>query len=53
MKINRRISSNIELFEEKINYEFKNKEFDIEWKYKSKNKSLEKENTHSASVRRL
>ena len=27
MKINRRISSNIELFEQKINYEFKNKEY--------------------------
>ena len=26
MKINRRISSNIELFEQKINYEFKNKD---------------------------
>ena len=30
MKINRRISSNIELFEEKINYEFKNKEYILE-----------------------
>ena len=30
MKINRRISSNIELFEQKINYEFKNKEYIIE-----------------------
>ena len=28
MKINRRISSNIELFEQKINYEFKNKELE-------------------------
>ena len=30
MKINRRISSNIELFEQKINYEFKNKEYILE-----------------------
>lgn len=30
MKINRRISSNIELFEQKINYEFKNKEYLLE-----------------------
>lgn len=30
MKINRRISSNIRLFEEKINYEFKNKEYILE-----------------------
>ena len=30
MKINRKISSNIELFEEKINYEFKNKEYILE-----------------------
>ena len=30
MKINRRISSNIELFEQKINYEFKNKEYTLE-----------------------
>ena len=30
MKINRKISSNIELFEQKINYEFKNKEYILE-----------------------
>ena len=30
MKINGRISSNIELFEQKINYEFKNKEYILE-----------------------
>ena len=30
MKIKRRISSNIELFEQKINYEFKNKEYILE-----------------------
>ena len=30
MKINKRISSNIELFEQKINYEFKNKEYILE-----------------------
>ena len=30
MKINRRISSNIEWFEQKINYEFKNKEYILE-----------------------
>ena len=30
MKRNRRISSNIELFEQKINYEFKNKEYILE-----------------------
>ena len=30
MKINRRISSNIELFEQKINYEFTNKEYILE-----------------------
>ena len=30
MKINRRISSHIELFEQKINYEFKNKEYILE-----------------------
>ena len=30
MKINRRRSSNIELFEQKINYEFKNKEYILE-----------------------
>ena len=30
MKINRRISSKIELFEQKINYEFKNKEYILE-----------------------
>ena len=29
-----------------IKAEYKEKEFDIEWKYKSKIKSLEKENTH-------
>lgn len=29
-----------------IKAEYKEKEFDIEWKYKSKLKSLEKENTH-------
>lgn len=29
-----------------IKVEYKEKEFDIEWKYKSKIKSLEKENTH-------
>ena len=29
-----------------IKTEYKEKEFDIEWKYKSKIKSLEKENTH-------
>ena len=31
---------------EQIKSEYKQKEFDIEWKYKSKIKSLEKENTH-------
>ena len=30
MEVNRRISSNIELFEQKINYEFKNKEYILE-----------------------
>ena len=30
MKINRRISSNIDFFEQKINYEFKNKEYILE-----------------------
>ena len=30
MKINRKISSNIELYEQKINYEFKNKEYILE-----------------------
>ena len=29
-----------------IKAEYKEKEFDIEWKYKSKIKSLEKENNH-------
>ena len=43
MKINRRISSNIELFEQKINYEFKNKEYILEAlthsSYSNKNKN--------------
>ncbi len=33
-----------------IKAEYKEKEFDIEWKYKSKIKSLEKENNHLHSV---
>ena len=35
---------------EKIKSEYKQKEFDIEWKYKSKIKSLEKENGHLHKV---
>lgn len=35
---------------ENIKTEYKEKEFDIEWKYKSKIKSLEKENTHLHKV---
>ena len=33
-----------------IKAEYKEKEFDIEWKYKSKIKSLEKENSHLHKV---
>ena len=35
---------------EQIKVEYKQKEFDIEWKYKSKIKSLEKENNHLHKV---
>ena len=35
---------------EKIKVEYKEKEFNIEWKYKSKIKSLEKENSHLQKV---
>ena len=35
---------------EKIRSEYKQKEFDIEWKYKSKIKNLEKENNHLHKV---
>lgn len=42
------IADNEELYNqlENIKAEYKEKEFDIEWKYKSKIKSLEKENSH-------
>lgn len=47
-EINSIIADNIELHNKvnNIKAEYKEKEFDIEWKYKSKIKSLEKENTH-------
>lgn len=42
------LADNIELHKQvdNIKAEYKEKEFDIEWKYKSKIKSLEKENNH-------
>ena len=46
------LSDNRELHNQvdNIKAEYKEKEFDIEWKYKSKIKSLEKENNHLHSV---
>lgn len=42
------LANNKELYNQvnNIKAEYKEKEFDIEWKYKSKIKSLEEENTH-------
>ena len=46
------LSDNRELHNQvdNIKAEYKEKEFDLEWKYKSKIKSLEKENNHLHSV---